>query len=531
MPDSNIPERPSLEYDRKQARRLLNDIEAGRSQAIERLRRHHPRFAAHADARLETIKLSDAQLTIAREYGFASWPAWKRYVEIATLSHAERVDRFLVTVCSNDVEMARQLLERYPAIAAANQYTAAATGNVDALSWMIESEDACDTQGGPLNTTPLVYACQSRLMIVDETVRDGVRDCVRLLLAKGADPNGRFMRPGAEHDSLPQTVLYGAAGIANDAILTGLLLEAGADPNDGLEGETGETLYHVAEFPDTTCLRLVLDAGPSKASVDYCLGRAVDFERADAALAFIEYGADVELPIPWFANRTHLMKAIQHRRDKRLIEAMVARARALDRADDNGLTAYRYAVRAGSPEIVALLESQGVDTRVATPVDEALGACARGDTERLDALLSAHPGLGEQLAPLDRAVLALETRLGNRASIPLFLRLGIDVDASDMPALHEACFVGDFDAAQQLVELGASLTKKNVHGSNALGVVMYGSVNCQDVAGGPGARPPITFPERGYPRIAELLLSRGAPPPDEIRGSRAVVETLQRHGR
>jgi hypothetical protein len=51
--------------------------------SLRRLRAHHPRYRAGDPAR--DIALHDAQLVIAREYGFASWPRWKQFVEARQL--------------------------------------------------------------------------------------------------------------------------------------------------------------------------------------------------------------------------------------------------------------------------------------------------------------------------------------------------------------------------------------------------------------------------------------------------------------
>src|SRR6185295_61792 len=52
-----------------------------------------------------------------------------------------------------------------------------------------------------------------------------------------------------------QSALYGAAGKHHDVVLTQMLLEAGANPNDG------ESLYHAMETTDPACARLLLEAG------------------------------------------------------------------------------------------------------------------------------------------------------------------------------------------------------------------------------------------------------------------------------
>ena len=69
-----LPPRPSLEYERKEAKALLRRLRAGDPDAIARARAHHPALDPGARARL-----ADAQLVVAREYGFASWPRLVRW--------------------------------------------------------------------------------------------------------------------------------------------------------------------------------------------------------------------------------------------------------------------------------------------------------------------------------------------------------------------------------------------------------------------------------------------------------------------
>jgi ankyrin repeat protein len=72
----------NLEQQKKRARDLLRGIRDGHPEALERLRRHHPRWSTASDARArQLIALHDAQYTIAREQGFASWPRLKAYAE------------------------------------------------------------------------------------------------------------------------------------------------------------------------------------------------------------------------------------------------------------------------------------------------------------------------------------------------------------------------------------------------------------------------------------------------------------------
>src|SRR5439155_23199888 len=72
-----LPSKPSLEFEHKEAKALLRRLRAGDPDALARARARHPAIDVSAPAR---IKLADAQLVIAREYGFTNWPRLARYV-------------------------------------------------------------------------------------------------------------------------------------------------------------------------------------------------------------------------------------------------------------------------------------------------------------------------------------------------------------------------------------------------------------------------------------------------------------------
>lgn len=75
-----LPERPNLEYERKAAKALLRQLASSVPDAVRRAQTHHPKLRASTR---RGIRLADAQLVIAREYGFASWPRLVRYFEEA----------------------------------------------------------------------------------------------------------------------------------------------------------------------------------------------------------------------------------------------------------------------------------------------------------------------------------------------------------------------------------------------------------------------------------------------------------------
>src|ERR1700690_3011642 len=100
MPVRRLPANPSLDHLKHQAKDLLKDHAARSSGTAQRLREFHPRFRRSTDAEIfdAHLKLSDAQLAIARESGFLSWARLKRHIEKPTLTdrldlrHHERIE-------------------------------------------------------------------------------------------------------------------------------------------------------------------------------------------------------------------------------------------------------------------------------------------------------------------------------------------------------------------------------------------------------------------------------------------------------
>jgi len=74
MPTPSLPSRPNSEFYRKQAKALLKSARQGDAAAIERMRRWVPRLNGTTGVLPVDIALHEAQLAVARENGFASWP-------------------------------------------------------------------------------------------------------------------------------------------------------------------------------------------------------------------------------------------------------------------------------------------------------------------------------------------------------------------------------------------------------------------------------------------------------------------------
>jgi ankyrin repeat protein len=69
-----LPARPNLEQYKKQAKELVRLAHSGDPGVAERVRKHHVRPTA-------TFALANAQLVIAREHGFESWPKFARQIK------------------------------------------------------------------------------------------------------------------------------------------------------------------------------------------------------------------------------------------------------------------------------------------------------------------------------------------------------------------------------------------------------------------------------------------------------------------
>jgi hypothetical protein len=74
MSEQALPERPDAGQLRRMAKELRAAARAGDPGAIQRLRNH-------VDAHPATVSLSAAQLVVAREHGFASWPRLMEHLE------------------------------------------------------------------------------------------------------------------------------------------------------------------------------------------------------------------------------------------------------------------------------------------------------------------------------------------------------------------------------------------------------------------------------------------------------------------
>ena len=79
----SLPPSANLQQLRNQAKDLSKAHSRGSADALTRIKGHHPRYhgASGADVAAGCFSLADAQLVVARELGFASWPKLKTHIE------------------------------------------------------------------------------------------------------------------------------------------------------------------------------------------------------------------------------------------------------------------------------------------------------------------------------------------------------------------------------------------------------------------------------------------------------------------
>jgi len=122
VPTRSLPPRPNLAQLKIQANELHQGHRQRHPPAAARIGAHHPRFRGQPlEAVLDAaFPLADAQLVVAREYGFDTWPKLKQHVELAeglaAFSPHPRFEDALAALDEGDVDRLRRLVSDDPSL-------------------------------------------------------------------------------------------------------------------------------------------------------------------------------------------------------------------------------------------------------------------------------------------------------------------------------------------------------------------------------------------------------------------------------
>lgn len=486
-------DRLNLDHLKKQAKELIRQYRSRDAAAMARFRAALPAAAVHSDDGIASLqlRLHDAQSCIAREHGFVSWSDLKQYVEVQTATRSERASRVLHWVrllYSSDVSgtldrahprVALRMLAEDPELVAGDPYLACAIGDEAALLRATQADPSwLNRPGGPLRLPPLVAVTHSSLLGVDE-FRARLHDCAKLLIAAGADVNQRIFsrwQPGTlekPDERYPLSALYGAAGNNHDPVLTAMLLQAGADPNDG------ESLYHSLENPAIT--RLLLQHG-ARIAESNAIYRAIDLEDHAALKLLLQHGGDPNEPArnaPITEWGSPLAWAI-YRRRPRHVKALVEAGADISRQTPDGVTLYRLALQFGLSGVADLLQTPA-DAAGISDEEQFIAAAASGNEAEARAIQARRPDLPAALSPKQLRLLPDMAAAGADDAVRTMVRLGWPIAVRggdwDASALNHAVFRGNGALTRFLLEHGAAWTERHGFGDNACGGISWASLN------------------------------------------------------
>jgi ankyrin repeat protein len=556
MDAQELPARPSLEQYKKQAKDLVKVFKAlrtrksGDPEAIQRVKKHHPRLAKLPDSEVTSAKfaLADAQLVIAREHGFENWPKFAKHIEALTgersvASLDDPRSAFIEAACvprdsghaSGTLELAEAILAAHPGVASSDIHTAAILGDDIAVRRFLARDPGNATvKGGPHGWDALTHLCFSRYLRLDRARSNGFVRAATALLDAGASANTGWMEENHEPRPEWESALYGAAGVAHHAELTRLLLERGADPNDD------ETPYHAPETHDNAALKILVESGKlNKESLGMILLRKTDWHDYEGIKWLLERHVDPNRRTRW--GKTAIHNAMLSDNDIKIFEVLLDHGadptliadsphRGQPSSSGAGRSAVAMAARRGRRDVLELFARRGISTEL-RGVEGLIAACARNDVASARVTTESEPHLVREVVAEGGRLLAEFAGVGNAEGVGQLLDLGVDVRAvfeegdgyfdvaKNSTALHVAAWRAHHATVKLLIERGAPVDVADGKGRTPLALAVRACVDSY-------------WAYRRSPDSVQMLLHAGASVDgvDFPSGYAEVDELLRRHG-
>ncbi len=334
MPTKRLPASPDIDHLKHQAKDLLRDFRARQMAAFQRVREFHPKHGDATDVQMpgRAFSLSDAQLSIAREYGYASWPRLKAAIagqnhQELELSHNDRLPdgpfkQALDFIDEGDETRLRAHLAQHPALV--HERAQFEGGNYFQTPTLLEFVPENPNRQGrlPINAVAiaqilLAAGAQQNQAALNETVMLAAsgRLCreaglqtplINLLCQHGADP-ASAMHSALAHSEFDAARALIANGAPLDLPAAAALDERAAVQDQAAAASTDELQLALALAATTgrsEVVQMLLAAGadPNRYNPtgghSHCtpLHSAVAANELGTAKALIEGGADQTIP-------------------------------------------------------------------------------------------------------------------------------------------------------------------------------------------------------------------------------------------
>jgi len=484
-----LPEKPNLEYLKKQAKELLRSMPQG--------------------------KLADAQHKLATEYGFPTWAKLKSHVESLVLSPLEALK---AAVCDSDVARVGEVLQRYPELRA-------------------RIDDPLPDYG--FGEHALFAAVQrSDQATIDVLLRAGANIQKRTEWWAG----GFSVLDDCDPSMVEFLMERGAVMDAHSASRLGMIAKLGelvaADPAVvHARGGDGQTPLHFASTVEVAEFLLANGAEMDARDVDhestpaqYMLRvgqkRHYPRDRQDVARYLVSRGCRTDILMAAALGDTDLVRRHLDA-DAGCIRISVSEEWFPKQDPRAGGTIYIWMLGAhrtahsvardfGHEDVFELLMER-------TPEDLKLAlACELGDEAVFHEFLSKHPDVAKTLSEADQRKLPNAAQNNNTKAVRLMLEAGWPVDTRGemgATALHWAGFNGNAEMIREILRFHPELElKSREYEGTALGWALYGSGNGWHRDTG------------DFVGTVQALLGAGAVVPssaEELQPSDAVLEMLQ----